>query len=806
MLQRLTVSSPGQPCSSCVLRGTAHSCEFPEASSSPTPSGSARAVRPRNRLHAHKRPRPSSQDDERSTTSSSASASFAEIENLRRGLGRLEDLVRSHANTSSAEASECPWSHSTLHTAASLPLPDRLERLEDLLAILPCQSDCETLFDYLLQEADWMVTNISAQWLHPIWCRFVHGGRVTQSESVVLVASLAVAALLLNEGPHIYYSTAAHLGSLHVTLINHVFAHVSTQRENARHNFTGMATLSLSPRYYLNELFVLALILDYLPSAGHRKPEDWPLVRDYTHQLIQLTGLTDESTVLWQGLNDLETEFARRLMWRFVSWDRWVGMYTDQGSSSPIRKAKINVEHPQWFCTSLGAPFRAAPPGNRLVNGEEQRPVAFRAPTKSVPRVFRLKQQSEMDEIPILGKLFTSLSAHVEAVSDHIVAIKAWRGQEEKGKASSVDHRREALLHQGIVICNDIKRWKHSIQKDCAEPDFLDGSDYFACRRASQAAVIHVGCRQILNALLGAWVTEESITDVSSPVLTQLQREAFSNARESVRSIDVMRVLLSCGKVVQMPWAAMAFFNAATTLAIPLLSASRLRGEIPSYAKDDSAPIARINCLPDFSSPGTSLGQVRAATGSGRTPDTPSFYPSSGSSETASSTPRYATSTATTIASVTSLPPVLNMDEMRTLAPDILRILDILPLCKANPLSDEARQRLAMLVDMYGVGHSHSSQHEQQPTPRVSEPFIQPNAASETADAPSRMGDYWTALPEGGLSQPVQRNSNGRLSPDFGSVGIWRDSRGFTVLDSLVALDDTWWEHLLSSGTDAGVS
>lgn len=148
---------------------------------------------------------------------------------------------------------------------------------------------------------------------------------MTQSESVVLVASLAVAALLLNEGPHIYYSTAAHLGSLHVTLINHVFAHVSTQRENARHNFTGMATLSLSPRYYLNELLILALILDYLPSAGHRKPEDWPLVRDYTHQLIQLTGLTDESTVLWQGLNDLETEFARRLMWRFVSWDRCVG-------------------------------------------------------------------------------------------------------------------------------------------------------------------------------------------------------------------------------------------------------------------------------------------------------------------------------------------------------------------------------------------------------------------------------------------------------------------------------------------------
>jgi hypothetical protein len=47
---------------------------------------------------------------------------------------------------------EIGWAHQTL-SSAEKQLPDRLDNLDEVLAILPSQADCETLFEYILQEA-----------------------------------------------------------------------------------------------------------------------------------------------------------------------------------------------------------------------------------------------------------------------------------------------------------------------------------------------------------------------------------------------------------------------------------------------------------------------------------------------------------------------------------------------------------------------------------------------------------------------------------------------------------------------------
>lgn len=428
-------------------------------------------------------------------------------------------------------------------------------------------------------------------------------------------------------------------------------------------------------------------------------------------------------------------------------------MYVKRGSGSPILAADVTVEYPRWTSPPLSAPFQAVP-SRTVVCEEESRPVAFKVATTRVPRVFRLKQPHEVDEIPVLWELITGLSAHVAAVSDYVSDLEALRSR-ARGSLP-VGHASEALLHRCMRLCNDIRQWQHSVsvQEKCHEPDHVDASDYFACRKASQASFLQVGCRQVLNILLSAWVTEEkSMGELISPLLAQLQREAFKTAKEAVRSIEVTRTLLSCGKVIQMPWAATAFFNAATTLAIPLLSA--YRGD--AVVNDANAK------------------EVPPRTGS----------------KASDTTSRHAASTATP----TFAHSVLSIEEIRTLAPDILRILEILPLCKASPLGAEARQRLAMLVDTYGISHKHSLPQEEPLPPAVSDILGAPTSRSAIGVG----DDCNAALSNGHLPQ-----ASASQSADFGSVGMWKDARGYTVLDSLVALDDAWWEQLLSSGSDAG--
>lgn len=141
---------------------------------------------------------------------------------------------------------------------------------------------------------------------------------MSRAEGVLLVVTLAVAALLLAEGPHIYYSMAAALEPLHEALIDYVVEYFFEQR-------TSTAT-SASPRDTLNRLAILGLAFDYLRFSAHRRKRDqecWMLVREGLHKLAQESGtILDERSNFWQGLDVIETEYARRVAWHFIICER----------------------------------------------------------------------------------------------------------------------------------------------------------------------------------------------------------------------------------------------------------------------------------------------------------------------------------------------------------------------------------------------------------------------------------------------------------------------------------------------------
>jgi hypothetical protein len=456
--------------------------------------------------------------------------------------------------------------------------------------------------------------------------------------------------------------------------------------------------------------------------------------------------------------------------------NRWSNLYSDRSLRSPFLDTNITVEYPEWFSTSLVEPFRAVPSSDAA----KEMQVTFKEPVKLVPRLFRQKHQDEIDEVGVTGRLALEFTTFLPIVSDYIAAIDVWRRRKAaaqphatNGSNTAVDHQREALLHQCVVICNDVKQWQKKIEPYCAEQDYLDPSDYLACRRASQVAISHVGRRQILNAVLSAWVTEDSILDVDlSSLLAQQQREAFRNARDTVHTVNVAKTLLSCGKVVQIPWTAFAFYNAAATLAIPLLSASRDRkngssgNDKTNNERDvqDCPRVVRVDELPYWKNADP--------------PQHPSRSPFSTPSTIFSvDTPAYSirTTASNDIPSTSKF--VLSMEEMRTLAPDILRIIEILPHYRTSLLSIEARHRLTVLVDTYGISTVHVMEQEHD---RVEE------------DINHIQGQNWE-------TQNTESAADGA-----DGASMWSDSRCFNVLDSLVALDDTWWEQLLSWEIQAG--
>jgi hypothetical protein len=164
------------------------------------------------------------------------------------------------------------------------------------------------------------MTSIGAQWIHPLWCRFVYGGRVTRSESVVLVASLAVSALILDEGPHIYYQTASPLKGLQTTLMDYAMEYLSAQYTSYSYSEFLSKMQSLSPAEFLTELLILGITFEYLRFSGRKK--EISLAQTLLHRMFRAVNFVDKDDHFWQGLDRIQTECARRLVWLFVVCER----------------------------------------------------------------------------------------------------------------------------------------------------------------------------------------------------------------------------------------------------------------------------------------------------------------------------------------------------------------------------------------------------------------------------------------------------------------------------------------------------
>lgn len=133
---------------------------------------------------------------------------------------------------------------------------------------------------------------------------------MTIAESEILVAALAVAALLLDEGPHIYYQLSTSLYSLHIALVD--FLYDCLVAKDAR--LEKMSLASFSSRNVIDELLVVGLTGDYLRFQGQRKLECWPLTKKLLHRWVKATNILDGKSEFWHDLNESEIQCAQRLI------------------------------------------------------------------------------------------------------------------------------------------------------------------------------------------------------------------------------------------------------------------------------------------------------------------------------------------------------------------------------------------------------------------------------------------------------------------------------------------------------------
>jgi hypothetical protein len=141
-----------QPCTSCVLRNTCDSCYLPNTTTGRSPTLTD-ATPPNNRWHTSPGHSSSSKRQRLSIDEAHLSSSITpddEINSIRKSLSRLEGRLATQQSRSSSEWGHQSWHAPTTDSSASLPEP--LNRVEEILSILPCQSDCEILFEYILQE------------------------------------------------------------------------------------------------------------------------------------------------------------------------------------------------------------------------------------------------------------------------------------------------------------------------------------------------------------------------------------------------------------------------------------------------------------------------------------------------------------------------------------------------------------------------------------------------------------------------------------------------------------------------------
>ncbi|PWN18171.1 hypothetical protein BCV69DRAFT_285472 [Microstroma glucosiphilum] len=848
--KRKTKCDGDKPCSSCAMRGAGGSCAYPDEmegegsreggrpgmgvgetqpgagagagsqGSYPVVNGSGRARRRRSSSRdslpgpsslsasASKRKRPTEGSEQRhlSRVPLDGPSSREDLARLVTGLQEsVEDLQRA------VGSHRCePLERQTVRPHPN-PLPGRCSGvlLERMVAALPPQVDCEVMLEYLLQEPDWFVVSVTAPYLLPIWSRFIYGAHLRDVEVIVLAAAISVAAVLLDEYPHNYYPTTVPPGRCVSDLMELVFSHCRTIVREER-------PLAVERVDLVDEMIVSGLFFDYLRFS--RKSSDaWPWHREHLLRYVHMFQLMpDESSQAWQSFDGLERDLIRRVLWHTIICLRVSNLYNDGFDVLEIREENLKIRLPGFQPSEdADAPliFTASPAGL-----DETSKITLKAPSRSIVRLHRGKSSEEVADSAFSFKRAVSLTAKIPSIRDYVNAFKSWqvrrlkqlRFELRKGSpAPSLDHHREALLHQALALTRDLKFWRDQWVNTRWPPvTYLeDTSDFMLLRQANKASIIHIAIAQCLSAILIPWLTE----DVSnrdggpeSPLLLEVQREAYESVREIVQSIDATRALVTSGLVTYFgSFAAYAFFYAATALAVPLVGAWTLRQE-PKNAMGRYGKIQLHDRYTELKlqqkKPNAGVGTERAFEDDDDQDGISLMAPS------------------------TSL--VFTAEELRSMAADLIRILDILPAFRASPLSREARQRLSYLVETFGIQRRAEGMTGPPPPPSLDGQGLGtsdvPTPFTFDAFGRSLLGDNPFAVPgpgagapplsssttTGSSSTPAWTPDNSTTTPAAMSTTTGNAAyappapvaaTGGEMLDALMQFDNQWWEKMLGT-------
>ncbi|CAO1635893.1 unnamed protein product [Jaminaea pallidilutea] len=472
-------------------------------------------------------------------------------------------------------------------------------------------------------------------------------------------------------------------------------------------------------------------------------------------------GFLDEETTLWRQMDPTQIELCRRAAWAAILIAQWTQAYSE-GAPMPLptRAVDIRVERPTWSLPRLNRPFAASQDfcGMMIVSPA---PDLFRKALKNVAQTHRTKLASEHDSISIFNRLVMELSALGPEIGTYACSVRTWREQYQSILASSgrhdaaavvTDHTTQALLHQGMALYEEISTWRQQASQTLREPVNVDFEDILACRCASQAAIVHIGVRHFLNVLLNSWVTFELINDSGSLLLTRLQRAAFANARDTVRAVPLTRALLTSGRTTFFEaWPVHTFLRAAVVLAVPLLGHQAIQQE----AQDVDSALGKQAA---FGNPFAGLGEHDHQ-----------------HSRIGSPLPTPDANTAVTLA----------VADLKTLAAEILAIMELLPLFKMSVLGKEAQDRLGRLIGRYKIGQQSLDPQEYRRPANHDPRHATATDTDRPFDVPTSLLFLDPGQPSGMAFQSVQSAQE----PDLDA----------NILESLLCQDDAWWQQIFQA-------
>ncbi|PWN49346.1 hypothetical protein IE53DRAFT_150512 [Violaceomyces palustris] len=572
------------------------------------------------------------------SSSSSSDPISQELALLKKGLQRLESHL-ANRGTDRDPASDA--------TAEQVKVTARWssEIYREVMDVLPPPSDFRSLITYLFQEAHWLIPVVNAEALRATWTQASSVERLTPEDGVTICMSLAAAALLLSENGHVDYKLESQPQPLYDRLVT---------RALRLYHHPSFKSAPTGPR-----MFVSTLITN-IYKYGPERDDIYPVYVESIEEAERL-NFFNEMHLDWLHLSEEEKELRRKVSWELILMDCWTSFYLK--FPRKLKGLDINVGIPSYE----PAPLRS---------------VRSHASARTVarhPYEYPLIREIPRTDFPKLGVYLSyfipEVAKSIEETRDLIASGHAPRRQE----AMSICNKTWTKLKDFETLLEE----RFDLRERTVEE--LEAGDKVLHRKAAQALLLHCGIRHMESVILRPWLAES--VDDRSQLRQEFREGCLRLARKTVATIPPIKVVLSKGLVPFFgSWVAVNLFNAATTLAIPIVKVCY---------NGDGARTAQA------------LGEIRGVPAQSLGHD---VSKGPGSPSTLSSLPDlkkvYNHGYGDTLRSSTDSnhdQPIPQADFERSTA-EILMVLDMLSVLEKNPLAKIAKSLLSNLVEIHGFG------------------------------------------------------------------------------------------------------